>query len=100
MSAKNIHFNFCLTYFDQFVRERYILVTEWPADLNAARTLAGSLFTENVDVEDIILKFRGKEICCDEDWDVIVNGLKAEREVDKNARAAIRVFPVDVGRRK
>ena len=66
----------------------------------AARTLAGSLFTENVDVEDIILIFNGKEICCDGDWDVIVKGLKAEREADRNARAAIRVFPVDVGKRQ
>ena len=66
----------------------------------AARTLARSLFTENVDVENIILKFNGKEICCDEDWDVVVKRLKAEREVDKNARAAIRVFPVEVEKRQ
>ena len=66
----------------------------------AAQTLAGSLFTENVDVENIILRFKGKEICCDEDWDVIVKAFKAAREADRRARAAIRVFPVDVGKRQ
>lgn len=66
----------------------------------AARTVAGSLFTENVDVEDIILEFNGKGICSDEDWDRIVKGFKAAREADMNARAAIRVFPVDVGKRQ
>ena len=60
------------------------------------RTTAGSLFTENVDVENIILKFNGKEICCDADWDIMGKGLKAEREVDKNAATRIRIFPVDV----
>ena len=65
----------------------------------AARVLAGSLFAENVDVEDIILKFKGKEICCDEDWDATVKGLKAEREADRIATTRIRVFPVDVEKR-
>ena len=65
----------------------------------AARTLARSLFTENVDVENIILKFNGKVICCDGDWDVIVKGLKAEREADMNAVTRIRVFPVEVAKK-
>lgn len=43
----------------------------------------------------IILKFNGKEICCDADWDVIIKG-SAERKVDKNAATRIRVFPVEV----
>jgi hypothetical protein len=51
-------------------------------------------------VENIILKFNGIEICSDEDWDVIVKGFKAAREADRSARASIRVFPVDVGRRR
>ena len=62
----------------------------------AARTRTGSLFTENADVEKkFILKFNGKEICCDADWDVIIKG-SAERKVDKNAATRIRVFPVEV----
>ena len=51
-------------------------------------------------MENIILRFKGKEICCDEDWDVIVKAFKAAREADRRARAAIRVFPVDVGKRQ
>ena len=105
------------------MRERLIQVTEWPLNLNmpvsdvtdvghflaptgslnssqAARPLAGSLFTENVDVQDIIFKFKGKEICCDEDWDVIVKAFKVAREADRRVRAAIRVFLVDVGKRQ
>ena len=39
-------------------------------------------------------------ICSDEDWDDIVKGFKAAREADKSAQAAIRVFPVDVGKRR
>ena len=62
----------------------------------AARTQAGFIFTEDVDVEDINLVYNGREICCDEDWDGILKSLKAGREADKNARAAIRVFQVDV----
>jgi hypothetical protein len=53
-----------------------------------------------VDVENVILKFDGKEICCDVDWDVIVKGLKAAREADRSARASIRVFPVEVEKRQ
>ena len=48
-----------------------------------------------MDVDDIILKFNGKEICCDVDWDVIVKDLKAELEADKNAASRIRVFGVE-----
>ena len=61
----------------------------------AARTIGASIFIENVDVDDIILKFNGKEISCDVDWDVIVKDLKAEREADKNAASRIRVFGVE-----
>ena len=73
-----------------------------------AKTLAGSLFTrwiktllaENVDAENIItLKFNGKVICCDGDWDVIVKGLRPN-VADKNAATRIRVFPVEVGKRQ
>lgn len=53
-----------------------------------------------MEVEDIILEFNGKEICNDEDWDGIVKGFKADREADMNARSAIRVYPVDVGKRQ
>jgi hypothetical protein len=53
-----------------------------------------------VDVEDIILEFMGKGIYSDEDWDGIVKGLKAAREADMSARASIRVYPVDVGKRQ
>lgn len=63
----------------------------------AARTLAGSLFTENVEVENIILKLNKKEIYSDEDWDALVKLLKARREADKNT---VRVFTVDVEKRQ
>ena len=65
----------------------------------AAKTLVGTLSTENMDVENIILKFNGKVICCDGDWDVIVKGLKAEREADMNAVTRIRLFPVEVAKK-
>ena len=51
-------------------------------------------------MENIILKFNGKVICCDGDWDLIVKGLKAESEAVKNAATRIRVFPVEVRKRQ
>ena len=66
----------------------------------AAQTLAGSLFAENVNVEDIIIKFNGKVICCDYDWKKFVKCLKTEREADENLNAAIRVFPLAVEQRQ
>ena len=53
-----------------------------------------------MDVENIILKFSEKEICCDEDWDIIVNGLKAEREADRKAATRIRIFSVEVEKKE
>ena len=66
----------------------------------AARTVAGSLFAENVDVEDIIIKFNGKVICSDYDWEGLVRCFKAEREVDEKLNAAIRVFSLEVEQRE
>ena len=62
----------------------------------AALTLATSLFTENVDVEDITLKFNNKYARSDGDWDELVKCLKARREEDKNS---IRILTVDVEKR-
>ena len=66
----------------------------------AARTVAASLFAENVDVEDIIIKFNGKVICSDYDWEGLVKCFKAEREVDEKLNAAIRVFSLEVEQRE
>ena len=124
-TCPEILFKICYTYFDpsHSVRESKIQVTEWPADLNVsniglfffyskwstgshnssqdARTLARSLFTENVDVDSFFFfKINRKKICCDEAWDIIVKCLKAEREADKNTRGTIRVFQVEVERRR
>ena len=118
-TCPDILFKLCYTHFDQFVRESKILVTEWPSNLNvshgdvaycwqwstgshnsssqAARTLAGSLFIESVDVENIILKFNKKEVRNDGNWDALVKFLKSEREADKNT---VRVFTVDVEKRE
>ena len=32
----DILFKFCHTYFDQFVRENKIMVTEWPSNLDVS----------------------------------------------------------------
>jgi hypothetical protein len=64
----------------------------------AALTLAVSIFTENVDVEEITLRFCEKEVCSDKDWDDLVKFFKAGRE--EKGKETVRVFTVDVEKRQ
>ena len=72
---------------------------DWPflTILRRQRELEQGLYSPKMRMwkKKNILKFNGKEICCDADWDVIIKG-SAERKVDKNAATRIRVFPVEV----
>lgn len=77
--------------------DRLVLTT--PSLAQAALTLATSLFTENVDVEDITLKFNKKDVRSDEDWYELVQCLKAGHEED-SLKNTIRIFTVDVLKRQ